>query len=238
MSTSPALTFNAAEQDAWNNFHSERYTLLNTMRWDLLLRTGIQLAGKIIFEPGAGIGDQTEWLLAQGAAHVIVSDGRETNLAIIRQRFAGDERVTCLLGNLEDCLDRPEFSSLCADLTYLWGVYYHINDAMPDFPILQKLARIAPTVVLDYLESGREEDWVESYNYDNPSTSISRRSPRPLRATMLAGLRKTYGHAYWPKTQMEWHDPSATRTPRKIVIGSTVPLDWPGVDLMAAELAP
>ena len=217
------------EQAAWRSLHSDRQTYLNALRWDVLLKTGISLAGKTVFEPGAGIGDQTEWLLAQGAARVIVNDGREANLSVIRKRFGGDPRLSFVLGNLEDCLDREEFQ-FTADLVYLWGVYYHINDSLEEFRILRQLARIAPVVVFDYLESARGHDYVESYNYDNPSTSISRASGRPTRETMVAGLKKTFGFAYMPREQINWHDPCAESTPRRIAIGSRVPLDWTGTN--------
>ncbi len=226
-----ATNLSREEQVVWDGLrtmHGGRQAHLNSLRWDLMLKTGIPIAGKVIFEPGAGIGDQTEWLLAQGAARVIVNDGREPNLSVIRKRFADDPRVTCILGNLEDCLDRPEFQ-ITADLVYLWGVYYHINDPIPEFPILRQLARIAPTVVFDYLESATGSDWVEGYDYDHPTTSISRQSPRPTAATMIAGLRKTFGHAYWPKTQMDWFDPCAPSTPRRIIVGSRNLLDCPGL---------
>lgn len=216
------------ESAVLGNFRTERYAYLNELRWRLMLQTGIPIRGQTIFEPGAGVGDQTEWLLKQGAARVIVSDGRESNIGIIAKRFAGDERVQPILGNLEDCLDRPEFQ-ITADLVFLWGVYYHINDPMPEFPILGKLARIAPVVVFDYLESATGENYVESYDYENPSASISHASGRPTRALMVDGLRRTFGHAYFPAEQMDWHDPSAPKTPRKIVVGSRRPLSYPGL---------
>ncbi len=213
---------------AWDGLHTDRQSYLNKLRWELMLKTGLPIAGKVIFEPGAGIGDQTEWLLAQGAAHVFANDGREPNLNCIRKRFADDSRVTCIHGNIEDCLGELGLIA-AADLTFLWGVYYHINDPAPEFPILRQLARIAPIVVFDYLESASGFDWVESYNYDHPTTSISRQSQRPTAATMTAALKRTFGYAYWPKTQMDWFDPCAPHTPRKIAVGSSVPLDCNGL---------
>jgi len=217
-----------SELAAWQSLHSERQTYLNELRWDLLVKTGITIAGKTIFEPGAGIGDQTDWLLSQGAAHVFANDGRTANLAVIQKRFGEDPRVTLLLGNLEECLDRPEFQ-ITADLVYMWGVYYHINDSLSEFQIMRQLARIAPTVVFDYLESANGSDWVEGYGYDNPSTSMSRLSGRPTRDTMIAGLKKAWGYAYMPKTQMDWFDPCAPSTPRRLAVGSRVELKCAGL---------
>lgn len=210
------------------NFRSERYAHLNRLRWDAALSTGLQLSGKTIFEPGAGIGDQTQWLLAQGAAKVIVNDGRRENLEFIRRRFAEEPRVSLLLGDLEKCLDEPEFQ-IKADIVFLWGVYYHINDDMEKWNIMRQLARIAPVVIFDYLESAEAGDWIENYGYDNPSTSISRKSGRPRRHTMVDGLKQSFGFAYFPTQQMDWVDPLARNAPRRIAVGSRGPLNLNGV---------
>lgn len=212
-----------------SEMHGGRQQTLNQLRWEVMLGTGLPLAGRTIFEPGAGIGDQTEWLLAQGARRVIVSDGREHNLNVIRKRFAADPRVTPVLGNLETCLELPAFQQIRADLVYLWGVYYHIHDPLDHFPVLCGLARIAPVVVFDYLESATGADWLEGYNYDHPTTSISRKSWRPTQATMMAGIRKAFGHAYLPVRQFDWYDFCAPNTPRKIAVGSASPLTLPGL---------
>jgi hypothetical protein len=211
------------------NMHDGRQQTLNRLRWEVLQKTGLEIAGKTIFEPGAGIGDQTEWLLAQGASRVIVNDGREANLSVIKKRFASDDRVSTILGNIENCLDLPAFRAIKADLVYLWGVYYHANDSLTDFGILRGLSHIAPIVVFDYLESATGQDWIESYDYDHPTTSISRKSPRPTYDTMMAGIKKTFGNAYNPVSQFDWHDFCAPQTPRKIAVGSKYPLNLPGL---------
>lgn len=211
-------------QEIMANFRTERYAELNALRWDLFLKMGIPITGKSIFEPGAGIGDQTEWLLNQGAKHVFVNEGRPENLQIIRERFPDDLRLTFLLGNLEDCLDKPDFN-LAVDLIFMWGVYYHINDSIPDFPIMRSLSRIGPTVVFDYLESSA--DRTDFYGYDNPSTSLSQYAIRPTAPTMIRGLREAWGYAYLPKAQMEWND---EMMPRRLAIGSRIPLYSPQLE--------
>lgn len=212
------------QQAILSNFRTERYDHLNRLRWDLFLQMGIPIKDQVIFEPGAGIGDQTEWLLAQGAKHIYVSDGREENVEIIRQRFGDHARLTAFVWDLESPLEAiyPK-----ADLVFLWGCYYHINDDLSDFKIMQALSRIAPVVVFDYLES--QEDGITFYGYDNPSTSVSQYAIRPTTPTMMAGLKKSWGYAYLPKVQIDWEDPLAEGTPRRLAVASTSPLNNPNL---------
>lgn len=208
------------QQGIIQNFENERYDYLNQLRWDLFLRMEIPVKEKVIFEPGAGIGDQTEWLLNRGAKHIYVNDGRPENLQIIRQRFEGNPRLTFVPGNLEDCLDKPEFN-FSVDLVFLWGVYYHISDSLSEFNIMKALSKIGPVVVFDYLEGNDE---IAHYGYDNPSTSLSQNAIRPTTKTLMEGLKKTWGHAYLPKMQIDWEDPLAKDTPRKLAVASREPL--------------
>jgi hypothetical protein len=133
------------------------------------------------------------------------------------------------LGDLENCLDRTEFQ-IKTDLIFLWGVYYHIDDPMPGFPILHQLARIAPTIVLDYLESPTEKDYVQTYDSDNPSRSINHASGRQSKSSMVAGMRSAFGYVYFPVEQMEDNaDIAVLKTPRRIIIGSKTPLSYSGI---------
>ncbi len=195
-----------------------RQDKLNAMRWETFLSLGIPIEGKTIFEPGAGIGDQTQWLLDRGAKHVVVNDGREGNLEVIRERFGTDQRLKYLLGDLEREL---VWASEKVDLVFCWGVYYHLNESFPAFPIMKGLANIGKTIVLDYLEG---EDLEISYGYDNPSTSLSRFAFRPRTETLMKALKYVWGHAYLPKKQLEWVDPVAPET-RLIAVASHVSLD-------------
>lgn len=208
-----------------SNFRTPRYDELNRLRWDLFLKMGIPIKDQVIFEPGAGIGDQTEWLLSQGAKHVFVNDGRPENLKLIFERFGLDPRVSYVTGNLET--DIPSWHFLKTDLIFLWGVYYHINDSPTEFQIMRGLSKIAPVVVFDYLEN--DQDGTHFYGYDNPSTSVSQYAIRPTTKTMMEGLKKTWGHAYLPKVQMDWHDPLAEGTPRRLAVASTQPLNNPNL---------
>jgi hypothetical protein len=218
-----------SEKHTLNNFRVPRYHYLNECRWRILLQSGLSFHGKTIFEPGAGIGDQTQWLLSQGVKEIIVSDGRPENVGIIRKRFLDESRVTVVQRDLEAFLTQSS-NVFQTDIVFLWGVYYHIHDPYPEFKILRQLSKISPIIVFDYLESLTELSWVQEYNYDDPSASISKKSLRLSRSDLVQGLLQIYNHVYFPKTQLDIIDPSNIATPRRIVIASQSPLNYFGLE--------
>jgi hypothetical protein len=222
------LDISKAERDSINNFRTDRYYWINEYRWRLLLQTGISFKDKTIFEPGAGIGDQTAWLLQQGARSILTSDGREINVGVLKKRFATNPKVTAMKGDLENCLDLPEFQ-VKTDLVYCWGVYYHINDPMPDFPILKKLSSIAPMIIMDFQASLTGSDYLSSFHFDSSSASISHESGRQTMSTMASTIRDIFGFAYFPAEQMNWNDPACLHDPRRIIVGSKTPLNLVGL---------
>jgi hypothetical protein len=222
------LNISKDELDSADNFRTDRYYWLNEYRWRLLLQTGIPFKGMTIFEPGAGIGDQTAWLLQQGASHVLTGDGREVNVEILKKRFRSNSKVTVTRGDLENCLNRQEFQ-IKTDLVYCWGVYYHINDPMPEFPILKKLSIIAPLIVMDFQVSLTGVDYVRTFPYVTTSASISHKSGRQTMESMANAVRDTFGFAYFPAEQMNWNDPACMRDPRRIIVGSKNRLNYPGL---------
>jgi len=206
-----------------SNFRTERYSVANRVRWEQFLTMGIQLAGKTILEPGAGIGDQTEWLLAQGVKSIIVNDGRAENLGIIQKRFEQDPRIQFVLGDLETCLDKPEFK-FNVDFIFFYGVYYHMHETL-DFRIMRSLATKGQAIAFDYLEGNDNTDY---YGYDNPSTAVGQYSLRPTQQTLVKGLKQIWPYVYLPKTQLAWAD-TATQYTRHIAAASHTLLDSPGL---------
>lgn len=222
------LNLKPCEQAIVKNFRTDRYYWLNEYRWRLLAKTGISFEEKVIFEPGAGIGDQTAWLLQQGAAKVIASDGRASNVEICKKRFSKDSRVTNSQWDLEQPFDFSDVK-LKSDIVYLWGVYYHILDSISDFPVLNKLSTIAPIIVMDFQMSLTGIDHLRTYKYNTASSSVSHHSWAQTLETMALGIRSNYGHAYFPIEQMNWDDPATLSAPRRIIIGSKLPLYYPGL---------
>lgn len=213
--------------EVMGSFRTERYHALNKARWDHFLAMGIPIEGKTVFEPGAGIGDQTQWLLDQGAHQIYVNEGREENVGIIRDRFSDQPRVFVIHGDLESCLAFPEFD-FDVDLIFCYGVYYHLREDYPGFTIMRQLAGKGSMIAFDYLAGNDAE---VSYGYDNPSTSISQFGFRPRPETMVLALKAWWEFVYAPKQELNWQDPVAAED-RRVLVASHSELQNPNLILL------
>jgi hypothetical protein len=78
---------------------------------------------------------------------------------------------------------------------------------------------------MDYQESLTGSDWIETYEYENSSSSLHYSSWRQTKETMAAAVQSAFGHAYFPAEQMHWVDPSTPTAPRRIIVGSSLALN-------------
>jgi hypothetical protein len=222
------LKLTIEQEVIFNNFRTSRYFWMNEIRWRILLSTGLDFTQKTVFEPGAGIGDQTEWLLGRGCKKIFVSEGRQENLDILNERFKGEMKVATYFWNIENYHNAPEFQ-VKTDIVFLWGVYYHIFDPSPQYSCLQYLSTLAPIIVLDYLQSEVGSDFYVDYPSDSPSESVSHKASRQTQESIVQGVKSNFKHAYFPREQMNAFDPATPDTPRKIIIGSKTPLEYKGL---------
>lgn len=99
-------------------FWSPHYVRHNRRRLAHVASLELGLAGRTVLEVGAGIGDHTRFLLAQGC-DVIASEAQEDNLAVLRERFPElDIRRI-------DLNEPPE--PIAADVVYCYGTLYHLH---------------------------------------------------------------------------------------------------------------
>jgi len=213
-------------EEIFCKFRTPRYDRLNQCRWDHFLSMGIPLEGKTVLELGAGVGDQTEWLLKQGIKHIHVNEGRQGNIDVIREQFGHDPRVTIAIGNIEQGL--PDLD-IFVDVIYFYGVYYHLDERVPHFPILQALARLGQTIAFDFHAGDNRTDLYRPM--DDPSSSISLCGLRVRVETLIQGMKETWGLAYLPKKQLEWNDPGNPNEVRLVAVASHAALDSPGLVL-------
>jgi hypothetical protein len=201
-----------------DSFRNDRYTKLNSARWNHFLAMGIPLAGKTVFEPGAGVGDHTEFLLNHGAQHVIFNEGRPENLQVARERFGSDPRVSFVLGDLETDLDKPEFQ-FTVDLIYFYGIYNHLNETVPEFHIMRGLARIGETIAFDYITGN---DAIEGWSKEYPASPVSCKAFQPKTETLFKGLKGIWPYVYKPKNALVWVD-GMDHGQRTVGVASKVP---------------
>lgn len=175
-------------------FKHKGYVDVNTVRHEHFLWMGIPLEGKTVFETGAGIGDHTEWLLKQKVAHVYVNEARSESVEYIRKRFADDTRVTVLPGNLEVCLEQPEFA-LSVDLVYCYGTLYHLANPRE---VLLQLSMIGEMLALELLAGDGNLNGAYKESADDPSQSFTGNGYRPLQQDVTQWLMAAFEYVYLP----------------------------------------
>lgn len=183
-------------------FRDETYLKINKARFDHLASLKLPWKGKTVLEVGAGIGDQTEFLLKQGAI-VTATDGRPENVAIIKNRF---NIVPTQVLDLEapmstwgDCLRQ-------FDVVHCYGVLYHLKNP---FDALAKLTHAAKEWII--VETCVSADTGIS-NHTEPEANTDPRSClhgwscRPSRASVMNALRELMGNAYITLTQPDYRE--------------------------------
>jgi len=208
-------------------FDRDGATAINQARLDHLASLDLDLQGKTVLEPGAGIGLLTHFFEKQGCA-VTSTEGRESNVAENLRRHpwrAG--RISCV--DLEtpgshDRLDR-------FDVVFLYGTLYHVRDPRR---VLEDLARVCTSLFLletqvHYADDGTLHHCGDS---DEITQALHRKGCRPARDWMLSELHEVMGHAYLAVKQANHPDfptrwPSSGNRVRAVFVGSRSPLDLP-----------
>ncbi len=215
-------------------FHSDHYLRHTARRLEHLASLGLDVVGKRVFEPGAGIGDHTRFYLDRGCS-VHVSEPREENLKVIRERFASEPRVTVEAIDLEH---PPAKSPQGFDLVHCYGVLYHLTNPSD---AIRYLAGVAGELMLVELcvSFGEDEqlNTVEEVQVHH-SQAVSGYGCRPTRPWVEARLREHFDHVYYPLTQpahpefpLDWSEKAAGEwgdgLSRAVFVASREPLDNP-----------
>jgi hypothetical protein len=56
------------------------------------------------------------------------------------------------------------------------------------------------------------------------------KATRPSKTDLIKGLMRSHGYVYFPIDQMNYFDPDAPLTPRRLIIASTKPLSYSGLE--------
>ncbi len=223
-------------------FHSNHYLRHTARRLEHLASLGLDLVGKRVFEPGAGIGDHTQFYLDRGCS-VHASEPREENLEVMRERFAGDQRVTLEAIDLEH---PPADSPGGYDIVHCYGLLYHLSDPTEAIRYLSGAAGRMMLVELCVSYGEDEQLNTVKETQAHASQAVSGYGCRPTRPWVEAQLRKHFPHVYYPLTQpahpefpLDWDaaPPSASDDNKKaltraVFIASREPIDHP---LLSAE---
>ncbi|MCI0471576.1 MAG: class I SAM-dependent methyltransferase, partial [Candidatus Aminicenantes bacterium] len=178
-------------------FHSDKYLHHNRKRFEHLDSLNIDFSGKKVLEVGAGIGDQTDYLLAKGCSQVLVTEVRPENLAILRDKFAGEPRVQ--VNRLD--MEAPEEIGEKFDICYCFGLLYHLANPEPALEFLSR--HTEEMLLLETCVSYQHEDGINLCNEDagSFSQSVSGKGCRPGRKWIFAQLKKYFDFVYMPITQ-------------------------------------
>lgn len=177
-------------------FWSNHYLRHNQRRQEHLATLGLPLAGRTVLEVGAGIGDHTSFFLDRGCT-VTVTEAREQNLAVLRQRDpALDVR------RLD--LNEPPQEPIEADIVYCYGVLYHLQQPSSAIAWMARCAR--ELLLLETCVSGASDD--EIYPLleaaEDPENAVDGHGCRPTRSWVRRELASHFSHVYMPMTQ-PWH---------------------------------
>lgn len=186
-----------APLDARAAFGAAHYQEINHARLlhlDFVLRNaGIETAGLSLIEVGAGIGDHTPFWLERGCK-VTITEPREENLAILRERFPShDIRAFDL--------DKEAAPQETFDIVYAYGLLYHLSD--PAGGIAKMAGLCSGMLFLETCVSyGSElaQNLVDE-NALTPSQATSGTGCRPTRPWIFTELKKHWPHVYQPSTQ-------------------------------------
>ncbi|MFU8828702.1 MAG: class I SAM-dependent methyltransferase [Phycisphaerales bacterium] len=178
-------------------FHSNHYLRHTARRLEHLASLGLDLTNQRVFEPGAGIGDHTQFYLDRGCA-VHASEPRLENLEEMRTRFEGNPKVTLEAIDLEA---PPESSPGGFDIVHCYGLLYHLSDPTRAIRYLAGAAQRLMLVEL-CVSYGDEEllNTVEE-TQAHASQAVSGYGCRPTRPWVEARLREHFEHVYYPLTQ-------------------------------------
>lgn len=218
-------------------FHSDHYLRHTARRLEHLASLRLDVIGKRVFEPGAGIGDHTRFYLDRGCS-VHVSEPREENLRVIRERFASEPRVTNEAIDLEN---PPADSPSGYDIVHCYGVLYHLSD--PSEAIRYLAGAASEMMLVELCVSFGEDEALNTVkeSQGHASQAVSGYGSRPTRPWVEAQLRKHFPHVYYPLTQpahpefpLDWDaaPPSASDQnkmglSRAVFIASRKPIDNP-----------
>lgn len=216
-----------------DEFRSSHYLRHNARRLEHLASLGLPIEGRTVLEVGAGIGDHTPFYLDRGC-RVTVTEAREGNLQILRERFADVHALD---------MERPALDAGPFDICHCYGLLYHLAD--PRVAIAFMAEKTSGMLLLETCVSFGDEPAVNPVSEPKlaPSQAVSGQGCRPTRPWVVQELRRHFPYVYTTTTQpdheefpLDWTRPAGHKgLARAVFIASRAPLVNA---LLASDLPP
>ena len=176
------------------HFHSVGYLSYNRAQLRHLESLGLLWKEKSVLELGVGIGDYTQWLVAQGAS-VIAVEARIENIAVFLERVP-DVPVARIN------LDHPNgvLSSMRFDVVMGYGILYHLQDPCM---MLKWASERCDMAIFETRVSWGTESQLNSTSEDvnNPTAAFGGMGCRPTRQWVWDALKAVFPCVYATTTQ-------------------------------------
>lgn len=216
----------AAGRDVFRTNHYLQYV---SRRLEHLASLELPLAGTHVLETGAGGGQLTGFFLDRGC-HVVTTDARETNLAMLRQRFRDHAAVSVLPLDL----DPPPPLAPTSQVVFCYGTLYHLSDPEPGLEWLSRATGELLLIETIVAPNADERRWIAGPRAPGtPNDSVTGGTCRPGRKWLFEWLRGRFPFVYVPITQPSHHqfptdwDEDAACVRRAIFVASRSELTAP-----------
>ena len=193
-------------------FHAPYYLRHNQTRQEHLASLGLGISGQAVLEVGAGIGDHTGFFIDRNC-QVVISEARDENLKILRQRYP-DLRVSRL------DLDNPPIDfNESFDIVYCYGLLYHLKNPSRAIEFMARCCR--KMLLLETRVSFGDDELLNPCPEDKSlsTDSVSGTGCRPTRIWVYNQLKQYFPHVYLPTTQpyheefpLDWSSPSSHKS--------------------------
>ena len=210
-------------------FGASFYARHNQRRLEHLASLGLDLHGKSVLEPGAGVGDHTLFYLDRGC-RVTSVEPRAENCAAYRRNlidsWTPDAANATLIEAPFEAIDglRERF-----DVVHCYGFLYHVGD--PEAAIAVLARRCSGLMVLETCVSMEEGIAVNVTDEPeaNPAQAFDGKGCRPTRGWVMQSLARHFEHVYATRTQpahdefpTDWTKPWVNRSglTRAVFVGA------------------
>jgi SAM-dependent methyltransferase len=214
-------------------FDQPFYRDITEARLEHLAQLDLPVAGRSVIDVGSGIGRLSEFF-AQRGCEVMCVDGREDNVARLRELYPG-RRAAVVDVQTDDLLAHGSF-----DVVFCYGLLYHLADPLG---FLRRAAAICRelTIVETCITDSDERVLFLVDDPDDPTMALDRVASRPSPAYVASALRLSgFDHVYSPDSLPRHPDFEYERrndlahlrdgnVMRDVFVASRTPLDLPGL---------